>query len=110
MVMPIVLSNGRQWPTQAEAVQHFHAMLGRYADGDPISDSEDIDDLTALFVRYENWLLRRLPPRKLEEVVSFSRQLIISDQGSHSAFFFHLPNGASREFSHAEAIQRPWSS
>jgi hypothetical protein len=43
--VPITLPNGRSWSKKGDAIEHFKAMLGRYADGSRVLDASDKADL-----------------------------------------------------------------
>ena len=45
MAIEVKLSNGKCWPSQKAALDHFQQMLGRYADEQAVDDAQDHDDL-----------------------------------------------------------------
>lgn len=53
MAKGVTLSNGRSWPSQKDATEHFRQIRNRHADGVPIDSAQDHDDLLALLVRYD---------------------------------------------------------
>lgn len=56
MAKPVFISPHLSWPTISAAKAHFSAILGRYADGDRVTDASDQDDLLALLKKYDQGL------------------------------------------------------
>ena len=53
MAKTVTLSNGREFPSQKAATEHFRAILHGYGNGDEITDPAHHSDLVALLERYD---------------------------------------------------------
>jgi Protein of unknown function (DUF3223) len=104
MAKPVQLSNGRQWRTQTEALQHFKEMLSRHARGDRIVDTQDHSDLESLLQRYD----ALLPPGEETKCGSgishFSKELNVGDGWVSDGFHVHRTDGTSIDFSYIDAV------
>lgn len=105
MVKPVKLSNGRQWRTQKEALEHFKQMLARYANGDKITDSADHDDLSALLARYDAVLAPGEEKKAGTGIAYFSRERNVGEGWSTDGFHVHRADGTSIDFSYISAVK-----
>jgi len=105
MVKPIRLSNGRQWRTQKDALQHFKQMLARYENGDRIDAPSDHDDLCALLSRYDSVLSPGEVTKVGTGVAYFSRERNVGDGWSTDGFHVHRTDGTSIDFSYISAVK-----
>jgi hypothetical protein len=100
---PIKLANGRTWPTQEAAIEHFRQMLAGYADGDIITTAADHYDLLALLQRYD----ATIPggPSKIGAGVKvFLRKRNYHPAGfSTSGFWVRRVDGSETDFSFIQA-------
>ncbi|MBL8450167.1 MAG: DUF3223 domain-containing protein [Dechloromonas sp.] len=110
MVKPVKLSNGRQWRTQKEALEHFKQMLARYTNGDKITDSADHDDLFALLNRYDAVLAPGEETKAGAGIAYFSRERNVGDGWSTDGFHVHRTDGTSIDFSYISAVKSESSS
>jgi hypothetical protein len=105
MAKPVNLPNGRRWRTRSEAIAHFKAMLGRYSDGERISDVDDSNDLTALLTVYDSVVPAGQETKTGCGVEYFSKQRNADAGYSTSGFHVHRRDGTSIDFSFYRAIQ-----
>lgn len=105
MVKPVQLSNGRQWRTQKDALQHFKLMLARYTNGDRISESADHEDLGALIARYDSVLAPGEETKAGTGIEYFTRERNVGDGWSTDCFHVHRTDGTSVDFSYISAIK-----
>lgn len=80
MAKPVHLSNGRQWRTRTDALEHFKQILARYNDGDRITDPPDHDELQSLLARYDSVVSPGSETKTGSGIKYFSRQRN-ADQG-----------------------------
>lgn len=102
--VPIRLPNGRHWPTKGEAVEHFKAMLARYADGARVADPVDHVDLAALLQVYDSVLEAGEPTKVGVGVSHFERRKDRDHPGHTSCFFVVRTDGTSTDFSTRRAL------
>jgi len=106
---PVTLSNGRSWRTRKAAIEHFRNLLGRYSDGDTITDPSDHDDLRALRELYDSVV----PPGGVTKAGAgiryFSRTRNADEGWSTSGFHVHRADGTSIDFSFYHAVNTPQS-
>lgn len=105
MTKKVILQNGRCWLKQGDALAHFKAMLGRYRNGDVISDSQDHDDLRALITSYD-----AARPAGMEAKIGiglshFSREVNHGEKWRSPGFHVHRQDGSSIDFSYIEAVK-----
>jgi len=101
---PVVLPNGREWPTKKEAEQHFRDMLAKFRDGETIPKGIDHDDLVALLQRYD--LMDPIGPPKIGVGVDhFERRLNRTDFYSASGFWVVRTDGSATDFSYPTAVR-----
>ncbi len=105
MAKSVQLSNGRQWRTQKDALQHFKQMLARYENGDRVSESADHDDLRALIARYDSVLASGAVTKTGPGIEYFSRERNIGDGWSTDGFHVHRTDGTSIDFSYISAVK-----
>lgn len=108
---PIKLSNGRSWPTQAAAKEHFKQMLNRYEENAVIDDEQDVKDLSALVERYDS-LISGGPSKIGVGIDHFECRLNKDkDRGWRTrGFWIVRKDGTSTDFSYIKAIEgRPKS-
>ena len=105
MAKPVKLVNGRNWPSRKDAIEHFRRMLGRYDDGERITDAADDSDLRALVARYDSVVPADSPTRAGSGIVYFSRERNTGDGWATSGFHVHRSDGTSIDFSFYGAIQ-----
>ena len=99
----VTLSNGRGWPTQTAARQHFKEMLARYEDDTPITDSGDHADLSALLERYD--LLIADGPSKIGAGISrFEKRKSFVKGFPTRGFWVVRVDDSDTDFSYIDAI------
>jgi hypothetical protein len=104
-----MLSNGRSWPTRKAASAHFRDLLGRYGDGDTITDATDHEDLCALLELYDSTVLPGGVTKAGAGVKYFSRRRNFGEGWSTSGFHVHRVDGTSIDFSFYHAVGTPQS-
>ena len=106
MIKRVALSNGRQWRTQGQALQHFKDMLSRYSTGQSIdAASDDHNDLQALLVRYDSVLGPGEETKVGVGIGYFSRQRNVGDKWVTDGFHVHRTDGTSTDFSYIDAVK-----
>lgn len=100
----ITLSNGRSWLKKGDAVDHFKAMLARYADGDRVQDAIDKADLEALLAVYDSVVPPEQPTKAGLGVAHFERRMDRDHPGRTSCFFVVRTDGSSIDFSTRRAL------
>jgi Protein of unknown function (DUF3223) len=105
-VMPngVNLSNGRTWPTQAAALDHFRQLMARYADGEMIDDTSDYADLLALLVRYDATVTDG-PSKIGVGVRAFERRRNDYNGYASSGFWVRRVDGSETDFSFVQAVR-----
>ncbi len=101
----VKLENGRTWPTQAAAIEHFRQMLARYADNETVGVVADHNDLLALLQHYD--AAGHDGPSKIGVGVgAFMRKRNNFDGGfSTSGFWVRRIDGTETDFSYIQAIK-----
>jgi hypothetical protein len=102
---PVKLSNGRAWPTQTAALNHFRLILKRYANEQVIDNASDHADLLALLIRYDV-MIHDGPSKIGNGVDAFFRRRNCFDGGfSTSGFWVRRVDGSETDFSYVQAIK-----
>ena len=101
---PINLPNGRSWSKKGDAVEHFRAILARYADGDRVLDATDHDDLASLLKIYDAVVPAGEPTKMGSGVAHFERRPDRDHPGRTSCFFVVRTDGSSIDFSSRRAL------
>lgn len=104
MAKSVQLSNGRQWRTQKDALQHFKQMLARHENGDRVSETADHDDLFALIARYDGVLAAAEVTNTGSRIECFSRERNVGDGWSTDGFYVDRTDGTSIDFSYIGAV------
>lgn len=105
MAKPVKLSNGRQWRTQTQALEHFKQMLARYSTGDRVTNPSDHDDLSALLARYDSVVPENGETKTGVGIEYFSRQRNANEGWSTDGFHVHRTDGTSIDFSYIGAVK-----
>lgn len=105
MVKPVVLPNGRKWPTRTAAIDYFTEMLARYKLDETVHPGSDHDDLLALLQHYD----RVLSPNALTKigvgVSHFAKGQARGEGFTSACFFVHRVDGSFDDFSYIKAIR-----
>lgn len=104
MAKRVVLSNGRDWPTQAAALAHFKAMLARYKDEEVVEDRADHEDLVALLERFDD----AHPAEQSKNgcgIDYFFRRFNIEKGFPNSSFWGRRTDGTETDFSDIWAVK-----
>jgi hypothetical protein len=104
MTKSVDLMNGRKWKKQADALQHFKEMLGRYSSGANVDDPADHDDLAALLLIYDTHVAAGEPTKAGSGIANFSKQ-VNRDNYNSPSFHVHRTDGTSIDFSYIKAVQ-----
>jgi hypothetical protein len=104
MAKPVVLSNGRNWPTRKAALAHFKAMLARHSNGSIVTDPQDASDLLALLIRYDGVLPPGAPTKTGSGVSHFSRDSASAEGWPTDCFHVHRTDGSKIDFSYIDAV------
>jgi hypothetical protein len=104
MPIPISLSNGRSWKTKAAALEHFKAMLARYADDSIVDDRTDHEDLVALLERYDEAIVEG-PSKTGGGIDHFTRTRNAFNGFSTPSFWVHRIDGSATDFSYLSAVK-----
>lgn len=99
----VTLSNGRDWPTQTAARQHFKEMLSRYEDDTPITDAGDHADLCALLERYD-LLIANGPLKTGAGIARFDKRKSFVKGFPTRGFWVVRINDTDTDFSYIDAI------
>ena len=105
MVKPVRLANSRSWPTQKDALQHFKDMLGRYTNGERVTDPTDHDDLCALLTRYDAAVAPGQATKGGGGIAYFSRERNVGEGWATDGFHVHRFDGTSDDFSYISAVK-----
>lgn len=100
----ITLPNGRTWPRKGDAIDHFKAILARYAIGSRVLDATDHADLAALLEVYDSVLPPEQPAKAGTGVAYFEKRLDVDHPGHTSCFFVVRKDGSSIDFSFRGAL------
>ncbi|MDF3067097.1 MAG: hypothetical protein K0R38_2698 [Polyangiaceae bacterium] len=101
----VTLSNGKSWPKQLEALEHFKRMLARYETGAVVDDPDDHDDLVALVTAYDRSLAEDGESKCGSGITKFSRERNFDEGWSSDGFHVHRTDGTSIDFSYIKAIR-----
>jgi hypothetical protein len=104
MAKPIQLSNGRTWPTQRAALDHFKAMLARYQDDERVDRRMDHLDLVALLDRFDLSVVGG-QPKTGAGARYFMRRLNIGEGYSSSGFWLARVDDEPTDFSYIAALK-----
>jgi hypothetical protein len=104
MAIEVKLSNGKCWPSQKAALDHFQQMLERYADDQAVDDAQDHDDLAALIERYDLAIYAGTP-KAGTGIDHFERRRYGTKSFSSVAFWVVRTRGDATDFSHAVAVR-----
>jgi hypothetical protein len=103
---PVVLSNGKSWPTQKAAEDHFRSVLHSYRNGDVIEDREHHEDLVALVERFDEvHVVQGLAPKAGCGIDYFFRKLNTSEGYSTPSFWIHRTDGTETDVSFKWAVK-----
>lgn len=105
MVKPVRLTNSRSWSTQKDALQHFKDMLGRYTNGERVTDPADHDDLSALLTRYDETVAPGQATKGGGGIAYFSRERNVGEGWTTDGFHVHRIDGTSDDFSYISAVK-----
>jgi Protein of unknown function (DUF3223) len=101
---PVILNNGKQWPTKKAATAHFSAMLARYANGQRVT-AADADDLRALLVRYDKSVQPGQATKIGSGISHFTRELNVGAGYATPGFHVHRIDNTSDDFSFWDAVR-----
>lgn len=104
MKKPITLSNGKEWPTQEAAKEHFRGIRDSYRDGETIADAGHHDDLAALLERYDNTVTSDTSSKIGCGIERFERRLNTGVGWSTPGFWVVRTDGTATDFSFPAAI------
>ena len=101
----ISLPNGRTWDKKGDAIEHYKAMLARYADGQRVpNESEDFSDLKSLLQVYDAAISAGKPTKVGVGIAHFERRPDLDHPGHTSCFFVVRTDGSSIDFSTRRAL------
>lgn len=101
-----VTIGSRTFKTQTSALAHYKSLLGRYANGDRISNNDDHDDLVALIERYDAVLEEVGEPIKGDNQIShFERRLNTGTGWSTPGFWVVRQDNTATDFSYIDAVK-----
>lgn len=105
MAKKIEFPNGRSWPTQTAALDHFKAMLHRYGNGAVVEDRTDHEDLLGLIQRFDEAITDG-PPKIGAGVECFMRRLNVRE-GVYATpgFWVRRIDGSETDFSYIHAVK-----
>lgn len=100
---PVRLSNGKQWATRGDAIDHFRDLRDRHPIGVPISDPSDHEDLLSLLERYD--LAITDGPSKIGSGVDhFETRVNITNGGRTVGLWVVRQDGSETDFSFIRAV------
>lgn len=105
MAKPVILPNGRQWPTRTIAIEHFTQMLGRYSLDESVPPGADYDDLIALLRHYDRDVVSGAPTKIGAGVDRFAKGQKRGEGFTTECFFVHRVDGSFDDFSFIKAIR-----
>jgi len=101
----INLPNGRTWAKKGDAIEHYKAMLARYANGQRVSnDSDDFSDLKSLLEVYDSAISSDKLTKIGAGIAHFERRPDLDHPGHTSCFFVVRTDGSSIDFSTRRAL------
>lgn len=100
---PVRLSNGKQWATRGDAVDHFRDLRDRQPIGVPISDPSDHDDLLSLLERYD-LAITDGPGKVGSGVGHFETRVNFTNGGRTVGFWVVRHDGSETDFSFIRAV------
>lgn len=109
MAKPVELPNGRSWPTQGAAKEHFKEMLHRYADEAVVTDLQDHEDLVALLQRYDE-APDTVAPKIGCGVEALFRRRNVGQGYSTPGFWVRRTDGSETDFSYIQAVRQEHAS
>ncbi len=104
MAKVITLSNGREWKTQKDALDHFRRILRSYDDDTVIDDPVHHDDLAALLERYD-MTITNAPSKIGCGIAHFMRRLNYGVGYSTAGFWVVRTDGTKTDFSFPHAVK-----
>jgi hypothetical protein len=104
MAKSVTLNNGKCWSSQAGALAHFKAMLGRYADDEEVANREDHEDLVALLARYDEAHAGG-PSKTGPGIECFFRRRNVGVGYSTPSFWVRRTDGTETDFSYIWAVK-----
>jgi hypothetical protein len=102
--IPIMLPNGRSWPTKSAAAEHFREMLGRYVVGERVLDEADHSDLEALLTVYDGSVAEDEPTKADVGIAYFEKDKDVDHPGKTKCFFVVRVDGSRIDFSLGRAL------
>lgn len=109
MAKPVVLPNGKSWPSIKACKTHFSAMLHRHRAGQRVECQQDHEDLKGLLERYDVCRVDRRPKIGVG-IDYFSVERNVSEGYSTLGFWAHRVDGTITDFSYIKAVEgRPKS-
>lgn len=100
---PVRLSNGKQWPTRGDAIDHFRDLRDRNPIGVPIADPSDHDDLLSLLERYD-LAITDGPSKVGTGVRHFEARVNITNGGRTVGLWVVRQDGSATDFSFIRAV------
>lgn len=100
---PVELSNGRHWPTQGAATQHFLELRDRHPTYTPIEDPDDHEDLAALLERYDASILDD-PLKAGQGIRHFETRINEAHGGKTIGFWVVREDWSETDFSFYKAV------
>jgi hypothetical protein len=101
----MTLSDGRRFPTQTAAVEHFRSILHAYPDGAVIVDPAHHADLAALLERYDNTATTDQNSKIGSGIERFERRVNTGVGYSTPGFWVVRKDGSDTDFSFYTAIR-----
>src|SRR5215472_2527218 len=96
---PVILSNGRKFPTKRATLEHFREILHDYTDSAEIVDPEHHDDLAALLERYDNTVTGEPQTKIGAGIARFERRRNTGAGYSTPGFWVVRTDGSATDFS-----------
>ena len=94
MAKTVTLSNGREFPSQKAATEHFRAILHGYGNGDEITDPAHHSDLVALLERYDA-AITSTPSKIGTGIVRFERRINYGSGFATAGFWVERTDGSA---------------
>jgi len=104
MAKRVTLSNGKSWSTQAGALAHFKAILGRHADEEEVANRDDHEDLVALLARYDE-AHPDGPSKTGPGIECFFRRRNVGAGYSTPSFWVRRTDGTETDFNYIWAVK-----
>ncbi|PYE37668.1 uncharacterized protein DUF3223 [Rhizobium sp. PP-WC-1G-195] len=97
------LNNGKEWPSQRDAINYFRDLRNRHPVGAPILDPSDHNDLLALLERYD-LAIAAGPAKTGIGVDHFETRVDITNGGRNVGFWVVRIDGSETDFSFIRAV------